>query len=219
MYTLREAEYSDLDFIVDVIISAEKSMSDTVGLAKVFDISEEQLRKYFAEILSESIEGCEYSLGSFLVACYNDDPVGALGGWLEGHPDGITSPLLKSNLISSVFPREKILGAQKIFALLRPLQYEREFGQYQIEYAYIDRSHRGIGLPQELMENHIRKAKAINPDVKKVQVQPFENNTGMIKAHESTGFKVVKRYVSEDPDVLNYMPYHSKVLMEKDLKS
>lgn len=217
MYKIRKAEITDVDFITDVIINAEKSMTNTLGLAKIFMVSENDLRNYLISMLNEEVDGCEYSISSFFIASYKGDSIGALGGWLEGHPDGISSNLLKSNLIGVTFPRNIIINAQPNFEIIKPLQYDKVFGAYQIEYAYIDKKHRGIGIPQDLMNCHIEYAKKIKPDVNKVQVQPFENNEAMIKVHEYSGFKIVKRFISDSPDILNYVPYHSKVLMEKEI--
>ena len=74
-------------------------------------------------------------------------------------------------------------------------------GAYQLEYSFVDSEHRGKRLTQQLMKAHLDYAKQIAPDVKKAQLQIFENNEIIRKVHEGSGFRVVKRNVSDNKEV------------------
>lgn len=214
-YTIRKASILDVAFLADVIIGAEKSMSDNLGLALFFGLDETELKKLIVAMLEEEVDGCEFSISSFFLACHDENPVGALGGWLEGYYDDMPSSLLKSNLIGYVFPKENIIQAQSKFEIIKDIQFVREKGAYQLEYSFVDSEHRGRRLTQQLMKAHLDYAQQLDPDVRKAQLQPFENNKVIIGVHEKTGFRIVKRYVSHHKDILDYMPYNAKVLMER----
>ena len=59
-YSIRRATINDVNFLADVVINAEKSMSDNLGLAKFFEVSEEQLRSHLISMFNEEIDGCEF---------------------------------------------------------------------------------------------------------------------------------------------------------------
>lgn len=216
-YTYRKATLADIDFIVEVIINAEKSMTNNLGLGSFFGLTEEEVISYLKEILSEEIDGCEFSISSFFVACYDNKAVAALGGWLEGHDDEMPSALLKSNLIGTHFPIQSIIAAKDKLDIIKDIQIEREFGAYQLEYSYVDEHHRGKRLTNELMRIHLEHAKTLNPEVKKAQLHVFENNKIIIGVHEKSGFAISKRFESNNPEITNYLPHNVKLLMEKPL--
>lgn len=214
-YKIRKASLSDVSFIADVIIGAEKSMTENLGLAKLFGLSESELKTLIISMLKEEICGCEFSLDSFFVACYNEKPVAALGGWMEGHYDGMRSAMLKSNLISFTFPTKILQNAASKIDLIKELQIERERGAYQLEYSFVDFEHRGNRLTQSLMAEHLNFAKSLDPNVKKAQLQIFENNEIITRVHQQSGYCITKRLVSENGEILNYFPHNVKLLMEK----
>ena len=216
IYQVRRACTGDLDFICEVIISAEKSMTENLGLAKLFGLTESELRGYLTMMLEEEIDGCELSLSSFLVATYAGKPVASMAGWLEGYPDGDSSAILKANLISFILPKENILKAMDRQKVVRDLQIERQQGTYQLEYSYTDPYHRGKGLVNMIIETHLTYAKSLSPDCYKAQVHVFENNPVAIKMYEKSGFKIVRRYESSDPLTKTYFPYNVELLMEKN---
>ena len=216
-YIIRKAKFDDIEFIATVIIEAEKSMTNNFGLANFFELTEKEIKKYIIQILEEEIDGCEFSLSSFFVAEYKDEPVSALGGWLEGYYDGMPSAILKSNLVGYVFPKESVLKTRNKVDIVKALQIEREMGTYQLEYSYTREDHRGHRLIQRLMMAHLAYAKELDPNVKKAQLHVFENNSTIIKVHERSGYHITKRYVSNNPLALEYYPYNVELLMEKDL--
>ncbi len=215
-YVIKKATIKDVDFLADVIIGAEKSFTENLGLAKFFELSEEKVKELIIAMLEEEVDGCDFSISSFFIAWYGDKPVGALGGWIEGYYDGMSSNLLKSNLISHVFPRESVIKAHEKMEIIKEmLHIERPMGTYQLEYVYVDADHRGKRITQQLMDVHLAYAKELDPNVNKAQLSCFENNESIIKAHERNGYVRMKRYVCDNDEILKYLPFNVKVLLEK----
>ena len=67
-YVIRKATLQDVDFLADVIIGAEKSFTQNLGLANFFEISEERAKELLIAMLEEEVDGCEFSVSSFFIA-------------------------------------------------------------------------------------------------------------------------------------------------------
>ncbi|MBK7123332.1 MAG: GNAT family N-acetyltransferase [Chitinophagaceae bacterium] len=215
-YSIRKATIKDVDFLAEVIIGAEKSLTNNLGIANFFELTEEKVKELIIAMLEEEVDGCDFSISSFFIAFYGEKPVGALGGWIEGYFDGMSSNLLKSNLISFNFPKENLQKAQgKMDMIKEMLHIERPMGTYQLEYVYVDSDHRGKRITQQLMDVHLAYAKQMDPNVTKAQLSCFENNESIIRAHERNGYQRIKRYVCDNEDILKYLPFNVKVLLEK----
>lgn len=213
---IRRATLDDIDFLVDTIVAAEKSGTDNFGLAKLFDIPEEEMRDYIKAMLEEEIDGCEFSVSSFIVAETNREVVAAFAGWIEGqNEDELPSAILKSNLVGYCLPVENVKNSQSKSAIVRPLQIEREEGAYQLEYSYTLSAYRGRGILGKIIEAH--EQEAISNGVHKIQVHVFDNNPSAIKSYEKKGFKVAKIYESSHPDTSLFFPSKIELLMEKDI--
>lgn len=215
-FKLRKASTNDIGFLVDTIVAAEKSGTDTFGLARLLELSEEDMRRYLADMLEEDIEGCELSASSFIVAEFDGEPVAAFAGWIEGkNEDDMPSSLLKSNLIGYVVPKENIAKFKSKLDIVRPLQIEREEGTYQLEYSFTKPDYRGNGLMGKIVDEHIRQARESN--IHKMQVHVFANNLPAIRTYEKKGFMLVKEFVSNNPQSSQYFPSNKELLMEKNL--
>ena len=130
-YSFRNANAGDIVFLSKAIVEAKKGGSDMVGMANLFELSEENFREFVAQMLEEEIDGCDFSISSFIIAEYEGQPVATFGGWVEGfNEDEMPSSLLKSNLIGYVIPLENIKKASEKSHLLENLQVEREKGTY-----------------------------------------------------------------------------------------
>ena len=78
-FIFRNATINDVPFLVDTIIEAEKSGTDILTYSTVFGLSEDETRKYMADMLLEEVDGCELSISSFLVAENEGQVVAAVG--------------------------------------------------------------------------------------------------------------------------------------------
>ncbi len=218
-YIFRNATIDDVEFLATAIIESKKiATSDKVGMANLFELSVEELRSYIVQMLEEEIDGCDFSISSFIIAECKGNPVATFGGWIEGvNEDDMPSSLLKSNLIGYVIPLEHVKKAQEKSHLVSDLQVSREPGAYQLEYGYTLPEHRGYGLIGKLIKLHEKRAKESGCNVSKMQVLVYDINTPAIKAYEKSGFRVVQRLEAKDPEVLKYYPHNKEFLLEKSL--
>lgn len=216
-YSIRKAQLSDSKFLAETIINAEKSNSDKLSFSTFFNLEETKVEELLMAILDEEIEGCEFSLDSFLVTCYEDRPVAAVAGWVEKVTAEMASAILKSNLMGFVFPIESIKYVKAKAEFITDLIIDREDASLQIEYVYVIKEHRGKQLAKSLIEAHIMQAKDLLPTISKAQVQLFNNNEGAKKVYHKLGFEVTSTYKSNRSDILKYLPYGEKILMEKKL--
>lgn len=219
--TIRRATVKDIDFLVDTIVAAEKSGTDNFGLAKLFELSEDEMRSYIKAMLEEEVDGCELSVSSFLVADHQGKTVSAFAGWVEGqNEDGLSSAILKSNLIGYCLPMENVMKSQTKSDIVRPLQIEREEGSYQLEYSYTLPEYRGKGIMKDIINMHIIDYQQNTPPhqeggIRKIQVHVFANNEAAIGTYKRCGFEITKEYNSNNPLVEQYFPYHTILLMER----
>lgn len=213
---IREATLNDVDFIATTIIEAEKSATDKIGPANYFEISEADYRKYLIQMLEEEIDGCEISLSSFAVAEYDGQTVAACGGWLEGDNENkMPSSIIKSNLFAFILPKENLLKSQSKYDIVKDIMIEREMGTYQLEYLYTRPDFRGYQIMNKLNGYHIDLAKQKRAN--KVQIHISDGNRMSIKTCERSGFHVVKKFTSNHPQVKEFYPDNTMLLLEMNL--
>lgn len=218
-YIIRPATVNDIDFLTETVIQAEKSSTGNCGLAHYFDVTESEIRGYLTKIFDEEVDGCEFSISSFIVVEYEGKVVAAMGGWLEGdNEEEMPSALLKSNLLMYIMPKEKILKSRENLGITKDLSIEREWGTYQLEYSYVLPEHQGQFLVQDLMAEHIKRAESYGTRVKKMQAHAFESNKVILLINKMMGFKITKRFVSEHPRILEFYPFNTMVLLEREVK-
>lgn len=217
-YVFRDATIKDIDFLSKAIVEAKKGGSDMVGMANLFELTEEDFRDYVAQMLEEEIDGCDFSISSFIMVEYEGQPVATFGGWVEGeNEDEMPSSLLKSNLIGYVIPLENVQKASEKSYLLEDLQVERIAGTYQLEYGYTVPEHRGHHLIGRLIEKHVDRAKASTLLINKMQVLVYDNNKAAISAYTKAGFKIIQRLESSNKELLKYYPHNKELFLEKSL--
>lgn len=213
---IRPATLDDVEFIATTIIEAEKSSTDKIGPANYFEVTEDDYRKYLIQMLEEEIDGCEISISSFVVAEYEGEIVAARGGWLEGdNEDHASSSMLKSNLFAYILPKENLMKGQCKYDIVKDIMIEREMGTYQLENSYTKVEFRGLHIMGLLDAYHIDIA--IKKGVKKIQAHVSKENEKSLRACERSGFHVVRYYTSHHPQVKEYYPDDTMVLLERDL--
>ena len=213
---IRPATYNDIDFIVTTIIESEKSSTDKIGPANCFEISEDDYREYLIQMLEEEIDGCEFSINSYIVAEYEGKVVSARGGWLEGdNEDHLPSSLLKSNLFAFVLPKDNLLKGQSKNDIVKDIMIEREMGSFQFENSYTLPSYRGFHILAEL--DKVMEQIAISKGAKKIQTVVCKENLKSLRARQRSGFHPVKSYTSSHPLIRDLYPDDTLILLEKDL--
>ena len=217
-YLIRTATIADTEFLANTIIAAEKSTSGNLSFSSLFNLTESEVKKLLIKILYEEIDGCEFSISSFLVVEHEKEVVAAMSSWIEGFNDNLPSSILKANLINFTFPKESLEFLKSKIPIINKLQIEREHMALQLEYSFVVKEHRGKGLYSALTHRLIENALHLYPELKKVQFQVFGNTSQVISFFERQDYKIVKTYKSEHPEILQYLPSSEKFLMEKTLK-
>lgn len=218
-YIIRPASVKDIDFLTETVIQAEKSSTGNCGLANYFGVTEAEMRAYVKKMFEQEVDGCEFSVSSFIVVEYEEKVVAAMGGWLEGeNEDEMPSALLKSNLLMYIMPKEIILKSQENLSITKDLSIEREWGTYQGEYSYVVPEHQGQFLLQDLIEAHVNRAKGFGSQVKKMQAHVFESNKVVVLINKMMGFKLIQSFTSNNPRILEFFPYNTILLMEREIK-
>lgn len=216
-YKIRKATLKDVSFIADGIIAAEKAVSDKLSLSTLCDLSEPQVKELIISMLEEEIDGCEFSISSYLIAEQDGQPVAAVGGWLEGYHDDVSSQIAKSNLLMYTLPREKLKVLISRSAIISGILLEREHMTLQFEYAFVKPGHRGKNIIEPMQDQMEAEALKIHPGLKKVQIQCFENSVYAIRMLERIGYHKAKTAIVDNDEILNYLPDKTKVIMEKKI--
>lgn len=218
-YIIRNATESDVSFLSELIIEAEKSNTDKLSFSTLLHLTETETKNLIISILKEDIDCCEFSISSFLVAEINGEAIAGFAAWIESFENEKPSSFLKANLISftlnKLFHNHKVNLFQKS-DLIKDLIIQRDPLALQFEYLYVSEKHRGKQLSSKLIKTIEEKYKLIYPNFKKAQVQVFANNIGAINIYKKNGFEIVKSYKSNNIETINYVPFNEKFLMEKN---
>lgn len=215
-FTIRQATLDDIPFLVDTIIEAEKSGTEVFSYSTIFGISEDDSKKFIADMLSEEIDGCELSISSFVVAEKSGLVAAALSAWIEGI-NGIPSSILKGNLLRYTLPEKCFLNAQKANLIIQDLNMEYFDNSIQIGAGFVSKEFRGNRLLAVLTSAIINQLCAVRPTLKDVYAQIFACNLPSIKTYEREGFEVVMYKESIRDEILKYLPSNRKILMKKEL--
>jgi ribosomal protein S18 acetylase RimI-like enzyme len=214
-YTFRKANENDFSFIADLIIAAEKSNTNKLSYATLFNLTEAEVKLLIENMLKEEIDGCEFSINSYLIAEFNNEPIAGFGAWIEAFDNNKPSNLLKANLINYTFSKESKQYLKNNAHLVQDLLISRESFTLQFEYLFVLENHRNKGISDTLIKKLEENYLSIFPSLKKAQVQVFSNNVGAIKVYKKNGFQIVKSFKSHNIETLDYLPFNEKYLMEK----
>lgn len=217
-YIIRKALKDDLLFLAEAVIAAEKGISNKCNYSTLFNISEKEVKDLIVLMFAEEVDGCEFSLNSYLVTEYNGAPVAAFGAWIECFKESMPSSLLKSNLINFTFRKESIEFLKTKMHLIKDMIAERDPMTLQFEYLYVSENHRGNKLAHDLINKHEEIAKLQFPVLRKAQFQLFSNNIPIINLFGQHGYRVVKSYKANNNEILTYLPFGEKLIMEKEFK-
>ena len=217
-YLIRRAVKNDIPFLANTVIAAEKGRSDKLSFSTLFNVSEDRAKELIMAMFEEEIDGCELSVSSFLVVEHEGEVVAALGSWIECFEGSMPSAILKSNLIFHTYENESIEFFKTVSHISKDIFMDREPLALQYEYIYISPAHLGKGLDTELFKKGEELALAKYPGLKKAQSQLFKNNILAVIVLKKKGFNVVRSCKSNNADILNYIPFNEKLLMEKILE-
>lgn len=212
-FVFRAARVKDIPFLIDTIIEAEKSGTTTLSYNTLFGLTYEETRSYLEKALMEEIDGCELSISSFLIAQSGDQIAGSVSAWIEGS-HGISSSILKGNLLNYVLPKSIICKAFAYSSILNELKVENIPYSIQIGLVYVSKFFRGQQLARRMIEEQIRilsQGKEID-----IYVQVFANNLPAIRAYENAFFKIVDERISYNSKACSVLPDNKKLVMKRE---
>lgn len=211
-----KATEADLDFITDAVFAAVKSGTDILSYTTLFEKMEEELKPLFKEMIEEDIEGQELWLSGFLIAKdENGTPAATCCAWAEGEEG--PSSMLTAQVLSFGLGQETYQKAVVKKEIIESLRVEREEGSLQFEHIYTTPEFRGQGLAAQVIEEQIKQHKAQNTKLEKAQIILFKTNESALKAYSKMGFATTSEQHSQHPEILNYFPADTRVLMEKEI--
>jgi D-alanine--poly(phosphoribitol) ligase subunit 1 len=219
-YTFRFGTLTDIPFIIECIISAEKGNTEIVGLAQLFNLNLEELKKYLEAILDEEIEGCEFSVTNFVIAEQKGKPVAGLCAWIEGENEfDQPSSVLKANLLGRTLGIDKLKELEKHKSVLEKIRISRTPGAHQVEYVHVDSKHRGQNLVKKMIDFSVVQLSRNSHENLISQVEVFSNNLPAIKAYVKLGYTEEVKAISDPEATSGVLPYFEKIQMQKTLSN
>jgi GNAT superfamily N-acetyltransferase len=214
---IRNAVDSDIEFIIETIVQAEKGNGDSISYCKLFNINELEFRNVLRKILEEKIGNFEFSLANFKVAEVNGISIAAYGAWVEGL-DGISSGILKISALKSFLGKENIAHYKQFAPVADEISIRRKSGTIQFESIYIVEEFRGKNIGNKLVQALLTDLTEKHPDVKTAHVQLIKQNSVSLLAHQKYGFRIIEEKTSLNPQVLDFYSGNTRVLMEIKLQ-
>ena len=215
----RNATIEDVPFIVDIIIEAEKSGTNRLSYSTIFDLSEEEVRKYVTLMLEEEVEGSgELSISSYLLAEKDGKIIAGACAWVENSTE-IPTSTLKGNLINFTIPRENALKAARLHNILHELHFDYKSNVIHMGAGYVAKESRGKGLLLELKQKQLNDLAAQNSDIEEAYVDTFECSKAALRTSEKLGFKLVEIKEATSDEILKYLPSKRKFFLKKNLKT
>lgn len=212
----RNANFNDVPFLVETIIEAEKAGTDKLSYSTIFGLTEEETKKYIAEMLLEEVDGCELSISSYLIAVKNKHNIAAVSAWIEGQ-EGVPSAILKGNLLNYFLPQKCIERAMQLNPIIRDLHIDYMPNTFQIGAGYVSKENRGNNLLGVLISEKIKLLSQIRPNIKVVFDHIFGCNKPAIRTDEKLNFKVMMVKESSREEIIQYLPSNKKLLLKKEL--
>ncbi len=209
---IRKATLEDIDFISEVLIEADKSSSQLISTCKIFALAKENYKIILNDILSHDVEYYDYYLSGFLITELNGEYVGASGSWLEGG-GGTPSGIIKTTMLLSYLDKANISIIKNNIQIIKDLNLTREIGALQIENVYIREKYRGQGYFSKIISENI-KWNLTKYNFSKVQSILFKENFNSYFSFLKFGYKVVEEKKVDNPKILDFYPFNSKLLME-----
>ena len=212
---LRPATENDAPLIADAVISSVASQTETVIYEKIFGLNSDELKKILTQIAEEEIEGQELTYPNHLILIDDEgNAVGCCASWVEQY-NVPPSNIQKAQIWSYYLGQERWKNASQALETFSGFSFEREAGALQLEAVYIAPPYRNHGYGTLLIENVIQHMKGSHPFLQKAQIILFKQNEPALRAYLKAGFQITAEIKAERKDVLQYVPYDEKLLLER----
>ena len=210
---VRRANRTDIPFLVDAIIEAEASGTQTISYREIFRLNDGELRELFDSILSEEIQGCGWSPPEFLIAENDAEAAACCAAWIEG-AGGLSSSIIKAQLLVEFLGQGKWENSKENLSAASEINIDRTPGILQIDSVYTQPRYRGHGLSRILIREHLLQA--AKSGTRRAEIQVMKNNHPAIKAYRKVGFIVKREKGSDNIRLGQLLPYHTKLVMGRD---
>jgi ribosomal protein S18 acetylase RimI-like enzyme len=208
---IRPATQADANLIAEAVIASVSAQTDTVIYEKLFDLDRTELIDLLRQIATEEIEGQELTYPNyFILKDSEQNNLGCCAGWIEQQ-----SNIQKAQIWAYYLGLERWNNAKSMLESFSGFGFEREQGTFQLDGVYIVPECRGKGLGTILIQKVTDELKKLYPEISKAQIILFKQNISALKAYINAGFSVVKEIQAEKPQVLDFLPYDTKLLLEQ----
>lgn len=213
---MRKGEADDIPNLIDTIVAAEKSGTDKFSYSNIFEMPETEVRKIFAAILAEDVQGQELCYSDYLVGEVNGKFAGAVAAWIEGE-SGQESSVRKAMLLNYFFPDTNMQKALEKRKFLDQIHFDPDIGTLVIDIGLTLPEFRGQGILANLMQEQTRLHLERRPDVKISQIHIMKNNAVAYHIYSKLGYYTIREKTCPDPVILQWLPSDTQVVMEKKL--
>lgn len=208
----RFAKPDDVEFIIECIIEAEKSGTQTINTCRIFNLSEQEWRDILRKILLVDIPDYDFWLSNYLIAELDNRPVCAQGAWFEGKT-GIASSVIKTSMMMEYIPKEKFNLDLKKTKFVKALIMKRDAGMVQLEHAYTIPELRRRGIHTQTLLEIMKRTYDQNPDATMVQTIFFKGNCITYNESQKLGFEPVAEKSVENPEILEIFAHNTRIQM------
>ena len=212
----RRATAQDSDLIVEAIIAAEKSNSELLSYAAIFNMKEEAVAGLLKQALEEDVHGQEICASHFVIAEVDGMAAATCASWIEGQT-GAPSGQLKANMLFHLLGKETWAKAAEKLRAVSEMTIARSEGAVQLGSVYTRSAFRGRGLTSMLINEHCRLQKEEDPALTRAQLMVFKNNTKAMNAYAKSGFRQVFERTSANRLLESIFPCRIRIMMEKQL--
>jgi ribosomal protein S18 acetylase RimI-like enzyme len=214
--TFRKGEERDIPFLVDTVVAAEKSGTDMFSYSNIFEMPEEEVRKYLSLIMKEDIPGQELCYSVYLIAEVDGKTAGAVGAWVEGESGQQTS-VRKAMLLNYFFPQENVSKAREKRKFLDQMHFDCDDGALVQDIGLVLPGYRGQGIYQKLMLEQIRLHRERVPALHVSQLHFLKSNQMAFNIYSRLGYKLTREKTCTDKVILNWLPSDTQLFMEKNI--
>ena len=210
--TIRQAKQSDIDFIIEGIIEAEKGGKEIIPTQIIFNLTFDELCLHYKDFLLEDIEDCEFSLKSYIICDVNGIKAGTISSWIEGL-SGFGSNLIKMNCWIAALPRNHTQTILKNIELANKYSIPRKKDYLQLEYLYVKEDFRKRGLHKRMIASCIERA-MVYKNLKGCQAIPFKETILSYNFFVNRKFKEFNNLEIKDDAFGNIFEHRNRVSME-----
>ena len=199
--SLRKATINDIDYIVEILIKAEKSISNNSPMQEFFGLNDVEYKELIKKILAEEIPGSEYFYENYYLVFVKNEFVGGIAVWIEGKGNN-SSNFIKASLLSYHLGIKKWIEASSNLELFTSILHQRQAETLQIDAGYIVPKFQGRSFPLKIISYGINFYKEQFEKLKKVQVVSIIENTKGIKSLQKLGFEIVNKKQTDNQKLI-----------------